>query len=81
MLRLGSARTLAAFAERFAALAPDPGADPRGRFTVTDPDYGPVVFHPDGTVEAEGRRLRPKDWSVAGRLAPTGTATGGVRPV
>jgi hypothetical protein len=80
VIRLGSVETLAPFADRFAALAPDPGADPRGSFAVNDPDYGRVVFHPDGTVEAEGRRLAPKDWSVAGQLALRRTATEGVGP-
>jgi hypothetical protein len=33
---------------------------------VDDPDYGPVLFHPGGRVEAEGRVIDPKDFTVAG---------------
>ncbi len=66
VLRTGETADLASFAPRFASLSPAPGADPRGKFVIDDPDYGPVVFHPDGRVEAEGRVLTPQDWTVAG---------------
>ena len=33
---------------------------------VDDPEYGLVRFHEDGRVEAEGRTLDPRDWTLAG---------------
>lgn len=36
---------------------------------VDDPEYGPVRFGGDGNVEAEGRVLRPSDWTVEGMHA------------
>lgn len=38
-----------------------------GEFQVDDPEYGSVVFHADGTVEAEGRLISPDDYSIAGK--------------
>ncbi|WP_312223429.1 hypothetical protein [Rhizobium rhizoryzae] len=38
-----------------------------GIFTVNDPDYGPVRFLADGSVEAEGRTLRREDYTVKGQ--------------
>ena len=35
-------------------------------FIVRDPEYGTVVFRESGMVEAEGRTLDPKSWTVAG---------------
>ncbi|NNU47669.1 hypothetical protein G9X68_11165 [Rhizobium sp. WYCCWR 11279] len=49
---------------RFAALSAR--RDDEGALIVVDPDYGRVVFEEDGTVRAEGRILRPADWSVRG---------------
>ncbi len=66
VLRVGEARDLEGFMRRFAGLRPE-GTGPRDRLVIEDPDYGRVVFHPDGSVEAEGRRLDPKEWTVAGR--------------
>lgn len=37
-----------------------------GTIHLEDPEYGPVLFHPDGTVTAEGRLLDPKSWTVTG---------------
>ena len=54
---------LAGFAARH-ALRPE--LSPDGTIRVTDADYGEVVFAADGTVEAEGRRLDPRDWTLAG---------------
>lgn len=65
LIRLGQAGTLDGFVSRFAGLTLT-GDDPRAILAVEDPDYGPVTFHPDGTVEAEGRRLSPRDWTVQG---------------
>ena len=66
LLRLGSAGLHGAaegFAERFAGLAP---SGTNGDVTVMDPDYGEVHFFDEGTVAAEGRRLVPSEWIVAG---------------
>ena len=49
---------------RFATLSAR--RDDEGALIVVDPDYGRVVFEEDGTVRAEGRILRPADWSVRG---------------
>ena len=35
-------------------------------FIVRDPEYGTVVFRESGAVEAEGRTLDPKSWTVGG---------------
>jgi hypothetical protein len=65
LLRLGQARALDSFVAHFTGLALI-GDDPRAVLSVEDPEYGLVTFHPDGTIDAEGRRLSPKDWTVAG---------------
>ncbi len=66
LLRLGS-RALhgdaPAFAARFAHLTP------RGEAAVVevdDPDYGTVLFYPDGRVAAEGRQIDPAGMTVKG---------------
>ena len=51
---------------RFAALAVDETAD--GSLVVQDPDYGAVIFRKDGSTEAEGRVVSPKDFTVAGEV-------------
>lgn len=43
-----------------------PVLTPDGTIRISDADYGEVVFNPDGTVQAEGRRLDPRDWTLAG---------------
>ncbi|SDX59404.1 hypothetical protein [Roseicitreum antarcticum] len=53
-----------AFSERFAELSLVAEADDRLR--VEDPDYGMVLFHADGTVEAEGRRLTVEETTIKG---------------
>ena len=40
-----------------------------GTLRVDDPEYGAVVFRPDGRVEAEGRTVDPSEWTVAGHAA------------
>lgn len=65
IMRIGAGNDLPAFAQRFAGLAPI-GAHARAPLVVQDPEYGPVEFGPDGTIRAEGRELRPKEWTVAG---------------
>ncbi|WP_299843625.1 hypothetical protein, partial [uncultured Jannaschia sp.] len=77
LLRLGS-RALhgdaAAFAARFAALDVTEAA---GTLTIDDPDYGPVRFRPDGTVEAEGRRIDPGVFTVVGERVILGAGSFG----
>jgi hypothetical protein len=74
IVRLGrhlEERSLDAFAARFAGLAIEHGDNDDLR--VADPEYGNVVFHADGRIEAEGRVVDPSDWQIAGkatRFAP-----------
>jgi len=65
LVRAGSSRGLDGFAEAFSALELCGERD--GLLEVTDPEYGPVRFHADGRVEAEGRLVDPAEWTVAGR--------------
>jgi len=60
------------FAARFGLLSVASGAD--GSLVVDDPDYGIVRFEAGGAVAAEGRRLDPGRWTVAGdrRRLPRG---------
>lgn len=63
LVRLGRAENLGDFSaahDLSAVVAAD------GTIRVMDRDYGEVVFHPDGTVDAEGRHLDPRDWTLAG---------------
>jgi hypothetical protein len=68
LVRLGS-RALHGdgFAARFGGLVPLAGAD--GVIRVEDPDYGVVMFHPDGRVEGEGRSIAPGEMTVTGKRA------------
>ncbi len=66
ILRMGETADLPSFVAKFASLTPDAESDPRGTLTISDPDYGEVVFHPDGRIAAEGRMLAPQDWTVTG---------------
>lgn len=66
ILRLAQSEGLGGFVQRFESLAVS-GAGPRDDFHVTDPEYGKVSFHADGSVGAEGRLLSPADWTVQGR--------------
>jgi hypothetical protein len=64
LVRLGRAENLGDFSaahDLSAVVAAD------GTIRVMDRDYGEVVFHPDGTVDAEGRHLDPRDWTLAGK--------------
>ncbi|MFN4130222.1 MAG: hypothetical protein ACK4GC_10475, partial [Paracoccaceae bacterium] len=54
------------YVAQFSQLCPDAAANPRATVTVDDPEYGPVQFHADGRIAAEGRIVNPKDWTVAG---------------
>ena len=76
LMRLGSMALHGdGFADRFAGLAPLRDTD--GIIRVDDPDYGPVIFHPDGTVMAEGRTLAPAGMTVSGTrdVLPRGPLT------
>lgn len=55
---------LDAFAETFAGLSI--GREAGGLLRVDDPEYGSVLFHPDGRVEAEGRVIDPASWTIGG---------------
>ncbi len=52
------------FAARFAGLTVVGAV--RGTVRIEDPEYGSVVFHADASIEAEGRRLDPTEWTVTG---------------
>ena len=58
---------LAAMHKRFQALSVH--EEPGGILTVEDPDYGRIVFEDDGTVHAEGRTIRPSEWTIEGKAA------------
>jgi hypothetical protein len=51
---------------RFTGLAVSEGTD--GTLVIEDPDYGIVKFHRDGSTEAEGRTILPKDFTIAGEV-------------
>lgn len=54
-----------AFARAFSALALVDQGD--GSLKIDDPEYGPVVFHADGSIAAEGRTLQPRQWNIQGQ--------------
>lgn len=63
IMRLGHGHDLHGFLARH----PLPAAtDDAGTITVEDADYGTVRFHSTGVVEAEGRSLDPRDWTLEG---------------
>ena len=62
---LGREGSLRAFADRMAGLELEEGD---GTLAVTDPDYGAVIGHASGSVEAEGRVLDPKAWTHRGEV-------------
>lgn len=67
LVRLGSVLAHGnemAFAARFATLVPEEQAT---AIEIEDPDYGRVIFHDDGTVAAEGRRIDPAEFTVSGQ--------------
>lgn len=51
------------FERRFAGISL---GEADGRLTIEDPEYGLVIFDPDGSVEAESRRLLADDYTVLG---------------
>jgi hypothetical protein len=66
ILRMGQTDDLANFATRFATLSVVGMQGIHDTLTIEDPEYGEVVFHADGRVEAEERVLNPQDWTVEG---------------
>lgn len=64
IVRVCEAGDLASVENRFAGLSAEHGAD--GTIVVEDPEYGSVSFRADGTVEAEGRVIARKEYSVKG---------------
>ena len=67
IVRVCEASDLSTVESRFASLSVDETAD--GSLVIEDPDYGTVMFRKDGTVEAEGRTIVPRDFTVAGEVA------------
>ena len=66
IIRLGdnkSINDLKSLVARYGALVVE---ETGGNFVVQDPDYGPVEFLKNGEIQAEGRHLRPHEWSIHG---------------
>lgn len=63
LLRIGTGDDAAAFAAQHPL---DLRAGDNGEMVVDDPEYGPVRFHADGRIEAEGRVLDPGEWTLTG---------------
>jgi len=75
IVRLGQADIqgpLEAFASLFANL--DVRRGEGDGLAINDPEYGEVVFHADGRIEAEDRIVDPTLWTVAGEavMLPSG---------
>lgn len=66
LVRVCEAASLAGAEARFGGLTVRDAAD--GTLSVDDPEYGEVRFRPDGTVEAEGRVIRPGAFTVQGEV-------------
>ena len=64
VVRVAEDDSLDAAASRFADLVIKESEG--GDFIVKDPEYGTVHFRADGLVEAEGRRIAPKEFTVSG---------------
>jgi hypothetical protein len=64
IVRVCQSEDLASVESRFGALAASQQSD--GTFVIEDPEYGTVRFHPDGSVEAEGRTIARAYYSVKG---------------
>lgn len=69
IFRLGQkdrAGSLKAFADEMAVLKLV--TSETGSVTINDPEYGTVVFDETGDIHAEGRDLRPAEWSISGHV-------------
>lgn len=66
LVRVCEASDIGAARTRYGSLSVAEAED--GGFVVDDPDYGRVLFHEDGSVEAEDRRIVPADFSVTGEV-------------
>ena len=64
IVRVSEAPSLDQAIGRFAGLSIEETGG--GDFIVDDPDYGRVRFRADGVVQAEGRTLSPKEFTVSG---------------
>lgn len=64
VVRMGQGDDLAGFSALHAGLAPP--RDASGDIQIHDAVYGAVVFHANGQVTAEGRRLTPENWTLQG---------------
>ncbi len=67
IVRVCETSDLGALESRFASLSVEEKAD--GSLVIADPDYGTVTFREDGSVQAEGRLIVSKDFTVAGEVA------------
>lgn len=63
LVRICEGDDLSAAKTRFGTLSLEEAG---GDFTVEDPEYGTVRFKADGTVDAEGRTIVPKEFTVRG---------------
>ena len=61
IVRLGTGD---AHAGHCAGISPDIAPD--GEITLDDPEYGTIRFNPDGSIDAEGRRIDPQAFTVRG---------------
>lgn len=64
IVRMGQAADVSAHEQAFSEL--QVFDQENGDIVVRDPEYGMVHFLADGTVEAEGRRLAPENWTIRG---------------
>jgi hypothetical protein len=64
IVRLAEAGDLVSAETRYGGLKAEVAED--GTIIIHDPDYGPVKFMADGSVNAEGRTLRREDYTVTG---------------
>ncbi|WEZ85645.1 hypothetical protein P6U16_21380 (plasmid) [Rhizobium sp. 32-5/1] len=71
IVRVCEAPDLATVESRFASLSVEETAD--GSLVIEDPDYGTVTFRKDGAVDAEGRTIVPKDFTIAGEVTMLAT--------
>jgi len=70
IIRLGTRKArkpLKRIVEKFAALEMvEVGNDV---LAINDPDYGQVLFYPDGRVLAQNRTINPQSWTIGGHIS------------